>query len=56
MASDYLLQLDGIKGESESRHGNPFRAYEHDFHGDISFAAGDIGGRVPYGFGEFDLA
>jgi hypothetical protein len=55
MASDSLLQLDGLKGESASRHGNPFLAYEHAFHDDIWAAAGDIDGRSPHVFGEFDL-
>ena len=53
MASDYLLQLDGIKGESAARDNNPFRAYENAFC--VSDAAGDIDGRSPCLFGEFDL-
>ena len=56
MASDYLLQLDGIKGESTARDNNPFHAYENAFCGGVSVAAGDIDGRSPYLlFGEFDL-
>ena len=56
MASDYLLQLDGIKGESAARDNNPFRAYENAFSGGVFVAAGDLDGRSPYLFGEFDLA
>ena len=56
MASDYLLQLDGIKGESAARDNNPFLAYEKTFCGGVFVAAGDLDGRSPYLFGEFDLA
>ena len=55
MASDYLLEIDGIKGESAARDSNPFRAYENAFSGGVSIAAGDIDGRSPWLFGEFDL-
>ena len=55
MASDTLLQLDGIRGESAARDNNPFLAYENAFCGGLFVAAGDIDGRSPYLFGEFDL-
>ena len=56
MASDYLLQIDGIKGESESRHANPFLAYAQSLASDCCYAADDIGARSSHLFGEFDLA
>jgi hypothetical protein len=54
MASDMLLQLDGVKGESAARD-NPFLPYENACCGGLSVAAGDIDARSPYWFGEFDL-